>query len=180
MRDRPQGEPPIGWPQPWVAAQPELQPAERHSQATEESGTSKTSDEWLRSSAEPVEARAPGSEEKKLSAKKVDDEVNREARVEAKAETGACECHHSWCATILTREQATESNVTQYKSQKGKFISGAQTRPVRSVEAGPFVMEFWMEEAVGKEEATKEAEFVARTLADMQPKVEDESAEAEG
>ena len=41
-------------------------------------------------------------------------------------------------------------------------------------------MEFWVEEGVGKEEAVREANVVARALAGMQPRVEDEGADAEG
>jgi len=46
----------------------------------------------------------------------------------------------------------------EYKSQKGKYLPPhTSTTPVRNVEAGPFVMEFWVEEAEGKEEAVREA-----------------------
>ncbi|MCJ1282926.1 hypothetical protein MMC26_002252 [Xylographa opegraphella] len=40
-----------------------------------------------------------------------------------------------------------------FVSQKGKFLAGARTVPLRSVEAGPFVMEVWVEEGRGKAEA---------------------------
>ncbi|MCJ1384545.1 hypothetical protein MMC17_007662 [Xylographa soralifera] len=45
-----------------------------------------------------------------------------------------------------------------YVSQKGKYLGGGRTVPVRSVEAGPFVMEVWVEEGRGKAEAVREAE----------------------
>ncbi|MCJ1323149.1 hypothetical protein MMC15_008502 [Xylographa vitiligo] len=45
-----------------------------------------------------------------------------------------------------------------YVSQKGKYLRGGRTVPLRSVEAGPFVMEVWVEEGRGKAEAVREAE----------------------
>ncbi|MCJ1397727.1 hypothetical protein MMC11_000923 [Xylographa trunciseda] len=45
-----------------------------------------------------------------------------------------------------------------YVSQKGKYLGGLRTVPVRSVEAGPFVMEVWVEEGRGKAEAVREAQ----------------------
>jgi hypothetical protein len=45
----------------------------------------------------------------------------------------------------------------KYKSKKGEFYNGAVARPVRTVEVGPFIMEFWVEEGEGKEEALKVA-----------------------
>ncbi|MCJ1394417.1 hypothetical protein MMC18_007295 [Xylographa bjoerkii] len=45
-----------------------------------------------------------------------------------------------------------------YVSQKGKYLGGQRTVPVRSVEAGPFVMEVWVEEGRGKAEAVREAQ----------------------
>ena len=38
----------------------------------------------------------------------------------------------------------------RYRREKGRFLGGARTTPVRLVEAGPFVMEVWVEETSAK------------------------------
>ena len=37
-------------------------------------------------------------------------------------------------------------------SEKGKHLGGVKTTPVRAVEAGPFIMEVWVEEGKDKDE----------------------------
>ena len=44
-----------------------------------------------------------------------------------------------------------------YVPQRGRYLGGERTVPVRSVEAGPFVMEVWVEEGIGKEKAVRKA-----------------------
>ena len=38
------------------------------------------------------------------------------------------------------------------KQRRGEFLGGARTTPIRLVEAEPFTMEVWVEEAAAKEE----------------------------
>lgn len=101
LRAKPQGEAPIGWPQPWIAAEPGLQ--------------------------------------RKADAPKVGQVTGNFA------ESGS-------------REGGTTRNTTGldnteggYKTQKGKYLGGVRTTPIRHVEAGAFVMEMWVEE--GKDKA---------------------------
>ena len=49
-------------------------------------------------------------------------------------------------------EKSDKAGEKPYQSQKGKYLGGVKTTPVRSVEAGPFVMEMWVEEGVDKAE----------------------------
>ena len=38
-------------------------------------------------------------------------------------------------------------------TERGKYLGGVKTTPVRAVEAGPFIMEVWVEEGKDKAEA---------------------------
>ena len=88
-------DPPIGHPQPWIAAQPELQP-----------------DQSLR------EDKSSGEGEE--------------------ADQLAC------------RQQEAEDK--RKNCGKGKELGGVKTTPIRTVEAGEFLMEIWIEEGKGKED----------------------------
>ncbi len=79
-------DPPIGHPQPWIPAQPSLQPAKKEER-------------------EPVGEDATGG----------GDSVGRETR-------------------------------------RGSDLGGVRTTPIRSIEAGEFVMEMWIEEGRSKRE----------------------------
>ncbi|MCJ1256887.1 hypothetical protein MMC24_004712 [Lignoscripta atroalba] len=87
-------DPPIGHPQPWIAAQPGLQP--------KDSSAGKVSTDG-------------------------DENSSAENGDEARRESG-----------------------------RGKDLGGVRTTPVRSVEAGEFVMEMWIEEGKGKEDSIVE------------------------
>ena len=90
-------DPPIGHPQPWIAAEPGLQ---------KERGGGKTDD---------------GSGDV-ASGGKGENEIG-EGEQKGEREAG---------------------------SKKGKDLGGVKTTPVRSLEAGAFVMEVWVEEGTGK------------------------------
>ena len=62
-----------------------------------------------------------------------------------------------------SREGAEEER-EPYVSQQGKYLRGGRTVPLRSVEAGPFVMEVWVEEGRGKAEAVQEAERMRKMM----------------
>ena len=58
------------------------------------------------------------------------------------------------------KEEQLGANENDYggqgKSRKGKDLGGVRTTPVRSLEAGAFRMEVWVEEARGKFQPTVE------------------------
>ena len=93
-----------------MAAQPDLQPAEKTSQPSEGSGRSKTSDEWLRSSEEPVESSAPAPKEEKPSARK--------AGGERSGEVGVGEYCCIWSALLLTSDKGLRANQRRINRRK--------------------------------------------------------------
>ena len=118
-------EAPIGWPQPWVPAEPGLQHREQDSDTA--SGAQST--DFGRSSTEPVSSAQTTAKKGVNMSEEGEDEV-----------------------------MDTEGGQDKpYESQKGKYLGGVKTTPVRSIEAGPFVMEMWVEEGVGKVDAVKAA-----------------------
>ena len=100
LRDRPEGEPPFGWPQPWMPSEPGLQPRQAKD---DDDGTATHSGENESESSGPA----------------------RSADMEGRGD-------------------------------KGKYLGGARTTPIRAAELGPFAMEVWVEE--GKEKLTNRKE----------------------
>jgi mitotic spindle assembly checkpoint protein MAD2B len=111
-------EPPIGWPMPWLPSSPELQSS--NSSGEIESLV------WITANSEEG-SKGSGNDSQNLS-----------------------QSSSSGLWSSQEEEKSKESDlVPQDESkdpQKGRFLGGTRMIPVRNVEAGPFMMEVWVEE----------------------------------
>ena len=127
LRETPPGahQAPIGWPQPWVPAEPGLQ----HRGPSSDAASGAQSTDFGKSSTDPESLTQTTAKKRAGMSEDRNDEGTGNA----------------------------EDPNKPYESQRGKYLGGVKTTPVRSVEAGPFVMEMWVEEGVGKADAVKAA-----------------------
>ena len=138
------GQAPLSGNSPWIAAEPGLQPREEGEEESAgssgygvgESGGSKGSGGSKESSGLGVGGSEGGSG----------------------GSIGGGETGGSGKGGSGQGGGSVEKHSEAYVSQKGKHLGGIRTVPLRSVEAGPFVMEVWVEEGQGKAEAVREVE----------------------
>ncbi|MCJ1476762.1 hypothetical protein MMC13_005431 [Lambiella insularis] len=127
----PAGEAPIGHPMPWIPAEPGMQPADPDpapQAATSSLDTGASSSHGLGSgSSAPPTAEAGQG-------------VGGSEAPEAQAEG-----------------MAAQEGPKKRVPLKGRYRTGQRLRPVRTIEAGPFAMEFWVEEGKDKVEAVRAA-----------------------
>ncbi|MCJ1245417.1 hypothetical protein MMC30_002621 [Trapelia coarctata] len=158
LRDTPRADPPIGHPTAWVAAEPGLQHADASQPQSSASPTSATGVKG--GDAKLSESGGIGIEGGNQPSSPAKDSKDSSGMFASSppAPSSQPALRPNPSEDTPSNEAGSGGERKPYNSPKGKYLPPhTTTTPVRNIEAGPFVMEFWVEEAEGKEEAVRAA-----------------------